>query len=281
MPGVQHSVHDLPKSFLEAMAEYQSNPLAVLRRHSLPYALPFIGGGAPDDDDGDGDDKEGSGSGQQGDGDGTGDASEQDGNGDEDGDDEDGDEGLPENVKAILRKNRKATRDAERRAERAEKAAREAGTKIKEYDDRDKTELQKAQDRAKELETENSELRDANKLISLRSAFLSHTAVTWVDPEDALELALRKYGLKDLELNADTGTVKDKKALTALVKEMAKEKSYLVKPGDDAGDGKDGDAGKRQASGGSFNGGKGKDTGKNADSLAGKYPALRGRRRVP
>lgn len=285
MPGKQPTDVNLPASFLEAMAEYQRNPLSVLRRNFPPY-LPFIAGGAPEDGDGAGsgdgsgnDGNSGGSGGADGDGNsGTGDGAGT-GNDADDDDDDDADEGLPDNIKSILRKNRKATREAERRAERAEREAKAAADKAKEYDDRDKSELQKAQDRTKELETENAKLRDDNKAVSLRSAFLAHTGVTWVDPEDALELAMRKYGLSELEVS-DAGTV-DAKKLGKIVKDMAAEKGYLVKTGDGAGGGKGGDAGKGQASGGAFNGGSGKGDGKSVDKLANKYPAMRGRRRVP
>lgn len=280
MPGKQLSVDNLPTSFLEALAEYQRNPIGVLRRN-FSGTLPYIAGGAPDDDNGAGSgDGDGSGDGNPG-ADGSGGGDDGAGNGkqgpDDDSDgDGDEDEELPDNIKAILRKNRKAAREAQKAAEAADRRAREAEGKVKEYDDRDKSELQRAQDRVTELETENASLRDANKQTSLRSAFLGHTSVTWADPEDAFDLAMSKYGLKDLEVN-EAGTVKDKKALGKLISDMAKDKSYLVKPKE--GQGQD-DAGKRQASGGSFNGGSGKNDGKSTDKLAQKYPAMRGRRRV-
>jgi hypothetical protein len=68
---------------------------------------------------------------------------------------------LPESVKQILAKERKAARDAER-------ARKAAEAKAKEYEDRDKTEAQKLEDRASAaegrvgpLEQENARLRVA------------------------------------------------------------------------------------------------------------------------
>jgi hypothetical protein len=260
---------NLPESFLRAAEEATRDPLTFLRRNGSVAVVPFIGGGAPEDDEPSGSPDPGGeedGTADSGDNS-TGDGS--DDSGDEDGDD-DGD--LPDSVKAILRKNRKERRDAENRAAAAEKAAKEAAAKVKEYDDRDKSELDKAKERLDELEKENATLRDTNQTMALRNAFLSQNSVAWHDSDDAFGMAMASYGLRDLEIG-DDGKV-DKKKLAAIIKSMSSEKSYLVKS-EDTGSTKP-----KQPSGGSFNGGSGKPKDTDKEALARKYPAIAGRNRV-
>jgi hypothetical protein len=63
-----------------------------------------------------------------------------------------GEDGLPDAIKAILTKERNARRAAERKASQLE-------TRVGEFEDRDKTELQKAVERAERAEREAVELR--------------------------------------------------------------------------------------------------------------------------
>jgi hypothetical protein len=281
MPSNNSLANRLPKSFLEALEEAAANPLSFVRKNGSVAYLPFVGGGAPDDngeggdgqggqnDGGDGSEGAGSGTdtGAGTEGSGTGDTGD---DGDGAGDDEDEQGDLPENVKAILRKNRKAARDAEKAAANAVREANAAKAKAKEYEDRDKTALQKAEEERDEARKRADALEDSNKVLGLRMAFLADTSVTWVEPEDALDMALMKYGLKELEVS-DTGKV-DKKALKAIIKTLSSEKGYLVQ--------KDGQKdGPQGASGGSLNSGKG---GKKPDTGADvrRFPAMAGRRKV-
>lgn len=273
MPPEISPVSNLPASFLEAVTEYCRSPVTFLSKTGRIVALPFVGGGAPDDDDNDkpGDGGDGNGTGADG-GDGTGTGNDADA--DDDDDDDDGDDGLPDSVKAILRKNRKEARDARKAAAAAAKAVEDANAKVRKYEDRDKSDLDKFKERAEQAEARAAELEKANKTIALRAAFLADTSVAWVDPEDALELAFRKYGLQDLDVDDATGTVADRKALRKVIKDLSSEKAYLVKSADSDGDSK-------RPSGAKFNGGGKQKSGDDTEALARKYPAMQGRRRVP
>lgn len=219
------------------------------------------GGGSEDGSGGSGDD------GNQGDGGTSG-----EGDSDPDDDDEDGEDGstdgLPENVKAILRKNRKAARDAQKAASTALAAQAAAEAKVQEFEDKDKTELQRAQDEAAREKQRAETLAAQLKTSALETAFLQDATHTWVDAEDALDLAMRRFGLADLEVV--DGKV-DKKAVKAIAKKLGEEKKHLVA----------GESSKGGKSGGSFNNGDGKPNGAASEkALVTKYPALRGRSRT-
>lgn len=101
--------------------------------------------------------------------------------------------------------------------------------RMKELDDKDKSELVKATERVTELEDtitkQSKELGD----LRLQNAFLSaDTGVTWHDPGDALALAERKGYLS--EVVGEDGKVDSDKLKTKL-KEMAKASPHLVKSG--------------------------------------------------
>lgn len=234
-------------------------------------------GSAPDDDGTGGDGGSGNDSGDSGDGgDGQGEGGSGDGGsgseGDNDDDDDDDDEvdtSLPDNVKAILKKNRAEAKAAKAEAKAAKAGEAAANAKVKGYEDKDKTELQKAQDDAAAEKKRAETLAAQLKASALGTAFLRDTTHSWVDPEDALELAMRKFGLVDLEIDEE-GRV-DKKAIKAIAKKLGEEKAYLVaneKP-------------KGGASGGSFNnGGNTPDKTTNESALVRKYPSMRGRTKV-
>jgi hypothetical protein len=263
----------LPASFLQALEKARHSPHSFMSKSGQVKCLPFIGGGAEDAGEG-ADDKGGeSDSGESGDGkqSGTDDADKDSEDEDDEGDSEEH-KGLPDNVKAILRKERNAAREARREAERAKAEAANAQQKAKEYEDRDKSDLEKAQERAAVAEKRAADLEASNKRLSLRSAFMADTSVAWVDPDDALDMAMRQFGLGDLEVS-DSGRV-DKKALQKILKRVADEKAYLVKK-EEGSDGK-------QRSGAPFNGGKGggKKEVSNEAAMRQKFPAMRGRRKT-
>lgn len=271
----------LPESFLEAARAAAHNPLYFASKRGGLVRVPFIGGGA---EGGEGEGTEG-GSGTEGgdaggtaggEGAGNNDGGENGGEGGGDDDDEDGDEdetsGMPDHVKAILKKNRRLTRDAQRAAELANQKAADAEAKAKSYEDRDKSDLEKATERAEAAEKRATELEERNSRLARRTAFLSVTDYAWHDPDDALKLALDDFGLADLEVNADGGV--DRKKLKKLVKDLADGKPYLVKTEGDRSGGKGG------ASGASFNGGKGGPKGKDEAAMARRFSAMAGRRKA-
>ena len=134
--------------------KYQHAPTAILgfRRDGRPI---FPIAGASDDGGDDGGNACGDDGGKGGDGGGKGDdgskAGGDDGGSDDGAKGEPGEEGLTPEVKAILAKNRKAARDAEN-------ARKAAEAKVKEYEDRDKSEHQKAVERAEAAEKRAAEL---------------------------------------------------------------------------------------------------------------------------
>lgn len=262
----------LPASFLEAVEGYRKNPLSYVRKDGSLAYLPFVGGGATDDDDAGTDDKDDGTSGK----DGADDKGEGDNDTGDDEDDDDADGAMPDNIKAILRKNRNATRDAQRLLADAKKAQEAAEAKAKQYEDKDKSDLERLKGDNESLNQKNEKLEATNKRLVLQQAFLNNKSVAWVDPEDALDMALARFGLGDVEIG-DAGEV-DRKVVSKIIKEMAAEKKYLVKSEDATGEGS-GTKEKQGASGKSYNSGKsGAQKGKDEAAMAKRYPAMGGRR---
>jgi hypothetical protein len=90
-----------------------------------------------------------------------------------------------------------------------------------------KAEIDELKPKAERLAKENNDLK-------IRLAFFSVNTVDWQD----VDAALRLLDTSDIDLD-DKGNV-DKRAMKAAIKQLAKEKAYLVKPAtkdDDAGDG--------------------------------------------
>lgn len=171
-----------------------------------------FGGWRMEDDDGDDDDDS-----DDGDDDNTDDS----GDG-EDGDD-DGDDGSDDDddkvTKAELESAQKRMKAADQRAAKAEKA-------LKDIEDSKKDDLTKAQDRVKELESENGELKSTLQSERLNNAFLSANKHTWHKPSAALKLAQSEGYLDDVI--KDDGTV-DEKALGSALTKLAKDNEYLIK----------------------------------------------------
>jgi hypothetical protein len=149
--------------------------------------------------------------------------------GGDDGDDDDGNssgDGDDDTVsKADLERMEKRMKAADKRAADAEK-------RLKEIDDAKKGDLEKAQDKVTELETENTTLRESLQSERLNNAFLSANKHTWHKPSAALKLA-QSEGFLDGVVGED-GTV-DNKALSSALDKLAKEHDYLTKPREGAG----------------------------------------------
>lgn len=106
--------------------------------------------------------------------------------------------------------------DAGKKALDAERAARrEAERKLKEYEDRDKTELQKLQDAVAERDAQLADLPKQARTQAIRFASQA-TSAGFLDPEDAL------LNLADVDLS-------DSDAVKAALEELAERKPHLVR----------------------------------------------------
>lgn len=106
--------------------------------------------------------------------------------------------------------------DAGKKALDAERAARrEAERKLKEYEDRDKTELQKLQDAVAERDAQLADLPKQARSQAIRFASQA-TSAGFLDPEDAL------LNLADVDLS-------DSDAVKSALEELAERKPHLVR----------------------------------------------------
>lgn len=106
--------------------------------------------------------------------------------------------------------------DAGKKALDAERAARrEAERKLKEYEDRDKTELQKLQDAVAERDAQLADLPKQARSQAIRFASQA-TAAGFLDPEDAL------LNLADVDLS-------DSDAVKTALEELVERKPHLVR----------------------------------------------------
>lgn len=106
--------------------------------------------------------------------------------------------------------------DAGKKALDAERAARkDAERKLKEFEDRDKTELQKLQDELAERDAQLNDLPKQARTQAIRFASQA-TAAGFLDPEDAL------LNLADVDLA-------DSDAVTAALESLAERKPHLVR----------------------------------------------------
>lgn len=186
---------------------------------------------------------------------------------DDDNDDEDGDS--KDSKKKTdsdgsddeLEKLRRRMKAADRRASAAEQ-------KVKEFENKDKDQLEVAAERIKELESALSEKDNVLRKQGLENAFYASNTVTWHNPS----LALKELDLEDVQ-DDETGEI-DRAALKRSIEKLAKAQPYLVKSDADSNS-KDKPKGKSGSNpGGSPQGNNG---GKDADraALERKYPALR------
>jgi hypothetical protein len=154
------------------------------------------------------------------------------------------------------------------RMQAADRRASEYETKIREFEDRDKTATQRLEGQIQNITEENKKLREDLKASRRDNAFLTTNGVTWHDASMALG-------------NIDWDTVTDEQgevntsALKKEIERLAKEKPFLVKASTSGssggGNGKD-----KQGPSGHHPGGSTGDK-KTADraALEKKYPALR------
>lgn len=155
---------------------------------------------------------------------------------------------------------------ADKKRAEAEKARDDALARLKEFEDKDKTELQRTTERVAELEKQVQQRDEDLASLRLENAFLTVNSVQWHDPKAALLLAQREGYLEDVV--DDKGKVDEVKLKTKLEK-LGKDKAYLVKK-DDNGAPPPPPSGQPAGSGT-----KGNKTGSDDAAIVGRYRALR------
>jgi hypothetical protein len=155
------------------------------------------------------------------------------------------------------------------RMQGADKAKAAAEKKLQDLADKDKTDLQKAQDQVTNLTKERDQLHVENGAMKLENAFLKEATHSWKKPGSALRLAQADGYLDDVV--GDDGKV-DQKAFARKLKEFAKAYPELLKE-DGAGESGN-NGGTPPPSGGNVgNGGKGRkgQAGMSDEALQKKY----------
>lgn len=154
------------------------------------------------------------------------------------------------------------------RMKAADKRAADAERKIREAEDKDKSELELATRRVTELETENGALVGKLKTLTQERYFLGSNTVTWHDPEIAM-------GKLDWSNIVDEDGEVDQTKLGKAIKDLAKEKPFLVKS-DTADEDARRPANQQQSSGGNVGAGKRKNKQElDREQLLKRFPALR------
>lgn len=149
----------------------------------------------------------------------------------------------------------------------AEKARDDALARLKEIEDKDKSEAELKDERLKTLETAESSLREQNEKLALENAFLKDNEFKWHKPDVALRLA----DLSEVKIDKNGKVTGLKEAL----KLLAADSPFLLDTGkkDDDADDKDSKSVKSGSPAGSRSKPEG-DAAKQAE-LRRKYPALR------
>jgi hypothetical protein len=179
----------------------------------------------------------------------TDDADEEDDESDDDGDDDDsGDDDDKDSAKSKKKSSKKDDDEddgavpqwkydkMERRMKAADRRSTQAEAKVKDLETQlagkvDPKDVDKAtREENDKLKPQVTKLVEQNKNLMLQVAFLKANDIQWQDPEAALRLA----DLSDVDIDEETGQV-DARALKAALKDLARNKKYLVKPkgGDD------------------------------------------------
>lgn len=149
------------------------------------------------------------------------------------------------------------------RMQAADKSAAEALKKVKEFEDKDKSETERLTSQVEDLTKTNADLVEENKRLRFDNAFAMQSKHSWQDPEIVLGL-VRNHEAVTVE---EDGTIK---GLDKALEAIAKTKPYLLKS-DEGGDGQQ----PPPASGSGTGSGKKNDPSKmDEDALRKKYPAL-------
>jgi hypothetical protein len=91
--------------------------------------------------------------------------------------------------------------------------------------DKDRPEVERVKGELAEAEGRVSHLTSVNRELALQVAFFRNSKVDWVDPSDAMYIALRE--LADLEVEEDGST--DDAEVSKVIARMVKEKQHLVR----------------------------------------------------
>jgi hypothetical protein len=155
----------------------------------------------------------------------------------------------------------------------ADKAREEAQKALKQLQDKDLSELEKAKGDLQTITGERDTLAATVNELRLANAFLSANTITWQNADVALRIAADQGYLEGVQ--DDKGSV-DTKAMATALKKLSEEHKYLVKAGDDSEEeeGKPGPSGAPASRAGK---GNATDDKARADRLKQTLPAL-GRR---
>lgn len=212
------------------------------------------------------------------DGDGDGDDNEEDDSEDDSGEDDDSND--DDDASGAKSKSQKDVKDPEKKRlheeagkhrNAAKVAAKERdalAVKLKEYEDKDKSEVEKLQGDLKSAQDDNKALRETTKTQGVRLAFFESGAASQFKNAGT---ALRLLDLDGIEPD-DEGVV-DADEIKKRAKALGEKEPYLLKDGDEGDLGED----EGQPSGKSTNGKKKSKGDLDRAKLEDKYPALRGR----
>ena len=174
------------------------------------------------------------------------------------GDENEGGDGQDPRIQDL---NREAARHRHEKKE-IQRQLDEANQRLREIEDKDKSELTKATERAAELETENAQLKTGLTQAQVKIAFLASNKYEWHNADRALALV----DLSEVTIDEDGKVTGLDKALEALVKSDP----YLVKATDGSSD-----SGPKGSSGAPAGSGKKDKDGANREKLISRYPVLR------
>lgn len=207
-------------------------------------------GGTGGDSGGTGDGGDGSDGGDGGTGDGT------------DGDKPDDKKGKEEPVSREEYERLKA------RMQASDKNNADLQKKVKEFEDKERTDLEKATNDLQSVTAERDTLAATNKGLQFDLAFALNTKHSWQDPSIVMDLVRKAEGITMEEDGTITG-------MTEALDKIAKDKPFLLKTTDGNDGGDDNGKGQQNPSGTSTGSGK-KPDGKGLDenALRKKYPAL-------
>lgn len=180
--------------------------------------------------------------------------------------------GDDEEIKDPKAKIRSLQEEKDRHFAARQEAERKLNERLAADAEEERKKLSDAERTQKDLEAKEKlaqTLVATNRRLSLHNAFLLENSVMWHNPADALALA----DLSAVETD-DDGTIKNPDAVKAAITDLAKKKAYLVKTAEADGQGKPKQPppGSGQPPAAPPPPGNGLDR----ESLARKYPALRG-----
>lgn len=151
-----------------------------------------------------------------------------------------------------------------RRMQAADRRADAAEAKVKEFTDKDKSELERATEQADTFKQENEGLKKDVRDLRIQLAFATSNGYSWQDPEDVLTEVNKN--LDKIEIS-DAGVV-DKKTLKSVLDDIAKRKPHWIKP---TGNGSSGEPGPGRSN-------NHKDEAAERKRIESKFPAVRRRR---